>query len=399
MVTIKRVFLSLAVLLAVIMSSLVGGHEDVHNYEANGVVCHKCPPGTYVDKHCVKDFTNSTCISCQNHTYMNTFNDKKGCQSCKSSCPKNGEEVQACTATTNRQCRCDIGFHQFPIDAVDDHYECEPHSSCDKPGQGVKHYGNHSHNTQCEQCREGEQFVDASDPKLPRCRRCSACLDDSVIVANCSLSSDTVCSKNFTVTVSPTGPENDSDGLNGGAITGIIIGGVLIVAAVIFVTVFIIRRRSNSDSGRSGLGNGVTRGMRNGGTRGSTGINMDAAQQLLGQTWTLQFIDSQVCFYLSNHLGEEWKRFILQLPGWPEPGFASTVIEHKVEEEATVPNRIMGCLKEWMRRVDPAQVTKESIVGTLTTLEKGEVVEALETLASQYDASGSPSAAAENGHA
>ncbi|KAL8563299.1 hypothetical protein ACOMHN_063961 [Nucella lapillus] len=90
----------------------------------------------------------------------------------------------------------------------------------------------------------------------------------------------------------------------------------------------------------------------------------------------------QVCFYLSTHLGEEWRHFITQLPGWPKDR-ADTVIQHKIEEETTVPNRIMGCLKEWMKMANPADICKESIVVALLAIEKRDIVEELEAKESQ----------------
>ncbi|KAL8563301.1 hypothetical protein ACOMHN_063963 [Nucella lapillus] len=185
-----------------------------------------------VEKHCKEDFQNSICVPCPVHQYMNKLNEDQHCTACKLGCPKNGREVQACSRTTNRQCYCDLGFHRFPM-VIDDHWTCEPHNPC-KPGYGEKSFGNHSHDTVCEKCVGGQEFVNTSDVQHPRCQPCSQCLRGTSPLSNCTITTDTVCSPNATMDTTETPPDDgkDSNGLGGWAIAGIVIGVILLLAIV-----------------------------------------------------------------------------------------------------------------------------------------------------------------------
>ena len=55
---------------------------------------------------------------------------------------------------------------------------------------------------------------------------------------------------------------------------------------------------------------------------------------------------AELFHFVSQNVGEEWKLFIHSLPGWAR-NRSSTVIDHKSEEERTVPRRIFSCLVQW----------------------------------------------------
>ena len=59
--------------------------------------------------------------------------------------------------------------------------------------------GNDTHDTLCEDCSQGSQFVNTTQPDHPQCERCVVCHPGDLLQP-CSLHSDTVCggASNFT---------------------------------------------------------------------------------------------------------------------------------------------------------------------------------------------------------
>ena len=108
----------------------------------SGIYCFKCAKGEMVSEDCDVDWTNSECVRCPDHHFSDAQNKKKHCKLCRSSCPKFGVQIHSCTPITNRECTCQPGYHVYPLDSIDTHYEfeCEPHNAC-PAGYGESSYG------------------------------------------------------------------------------------------------------------------------------------------------------------------------------------------------------------------------------------------------------------------
>ncbi|KAK7094203.1 tumor necrosis factor receptor superfamily member 14-like [Littorina saxatilis] len=387
---------------AVLMCLLVLVAPEPPTYPlARGIHCFKCPRGNYVDTDCTEDHTNSSCKTCPTHHYSADWNSLKHCLPCKSQCPKNSKQEQNCSATTNRECKCFDGFHRHPLDQYDPQWKCRPHSVCGK-GQGEVSYGNHEHNTKCEICPE-KQFVNKTDPVHPVCQDCTVCEPGSYEIRSCSPGSDRECANDTTYSAGDTTVPTvatKSQSLNGGAVAAIAVGvsGLLII---IVLLVWFIRkkRRENTpenDSEKGGAGDtnqkangeGITANGSN--RRSSTGNGVQTMEgvqleevPLLGSAsseWDEDFIIRTVFPYLADNLGEGWKFYILQLPGWPVDIKPQTVIEHKLEENRLVKDRIYECLMEWKKVCMQGFFTKASILKTLKEVKRNDLREELEKM-------------------
>ncbi|XP_070207992.1 tumor necrosis factor receptor superfamily member 5-like [Littorina saxatilis] len=214
----------------------------------NGIYCLKCPVGTKVETDCTEPegFTDPTCVPCGDHHFSDKENGNKYCTACKPGCPKNGVETQACTAATNRMCICEPGFHRYPIDPIDPHFECKPHSKCSE-GEGVVYNGNFTHDTACEKCKAGSEFVDKSDPDTPVCSKCFDCPSGTTVVEICSLTSNRQCRNgNYTFDANVTTPatiDEQSRSLPGVIIFVIVYVVLVVVGALTAVALYIYMRQ------------------------------------------------------------------------------------------------------------------------------------------------------------
>ena len=116
----------------------------------SGIHCLKCPAGTRVVDDCHDNLAEPVCAPCLNHRFSDAPNGEKHCKLCRSSCPKYGKQVQDCTNRTNRVCTCQPGYHRYPLDDIDQHFdfECQIHSKC-KEGYGEVYQGKWDLNERC----------------------------------------------------------------------------------------------------------------------------------------------------------------------------------------------------------------------------------------------------------
>ena len=84
--------------------------------------------------------------------------------------------------------------------------------------------------------------------------------------------------------------------------------------------------------------------------------------------------------FLSTYLGNEWRMFITELPGW-RPNKASAVIEQSMLDERLVKDQIFACLKAWKQQCTQ-KVTRRNILSTLEApgVERMDLKQELETM-------------------
>ncbi|XP_036604199.1 tumor necrosis factor receptor superfamily member 6B [Trichosurus vulpecula] len=110
------------------------------------LLCDQCPPGTFVKHHCSYR-SRTVCQPCPSLHYTQYWNYLEKCRYCNVFCGEHEEEAQACNATHNRACRCQLGYYA--------HADfCIEHSAC-PPGSGVVTLGTPNQNTQCQPCPKG----------------------------------------------------------------------------------------------------------------------------------------------------------------------------------------------------------------------------------------------------
>ncbi|KAG9474604.1 hypothetical protein GDO78_004739, partial [Eleutherodactylus coqui] len=104
------------VLVALLLVTVAMANESIPTYEwtdetGNTVLCQKCPPGTYVAKHC-SSTSNTLCQACPEEHYAQYWNYLDKCRFCNVICQE-GEQVQCeCNSTHNRVCECQPGYHR-----------------------------------------------------------------------------------------------------------------------------------------------------------------------------------------------------------------------------------------------------------------------------------------------
>ena len=108
-----------------------------HTYETKGMVCLKCPPGTYVKADCSKSFGKPDCTKCPNGTYNPSFTSLNKCKKCQPFCYDINEVIiKECTPTNNTICRCKEGYEVIVDDEQLDKRHCRPIS---KPGKQTRY--------------------------------------------------------------------------------------------------------------------------------------------------------------------------------------------------------------------------------------------------------------------
>nr|XP_006132515.1 tumor necrosis factor receptor superfamily member 6B [Pelodiscus sinensis]XP_006132516.1 tumor necrosis factor receptor superfamily member 6B [Pelodiscus sinensis]XP_025045153.1 tumor necrosis factor receptor superfamily member 6B [Pelodiscus sinensis]XP_025045154.1 tumor necrosis factor receptor superfamily member 6B [Pelodiscus sinensis] len=127
------------------------------------LLCHQCPPGTFVAQHCTRD-KPTVCARCPDLHYTQYWNYLEKCRYCNVICGELQVELHQCNSTHNRVCQCREGYYS-------DSEFCIEHAKC-PAGFGVVQPGTPHRNTRCEMCPPG--FFSSSSSTEP-CRAHQSC--------------------------------------------------------------------------------------------------------------------------------------------------------------------------------------------------------------------------------
>ncbi|XP_053705594.1 tumor necrosis factor receptor superfamily member 14-like isoform X6 [Synchiropus splendidus] len=151
--------------------------------------CPKCVPGHRVKTHCT-EWQSTSCIACDEGTYMDKYNGEKQCFQCLNCAEGTGlREISSCINTRNTVCEPLEGF--FCVSgSVDRCVAAQQHSTC-APGRYISTAGTSSTDTVCGDCSEGT----FSDGTFKSCQNHTQC---SRLQQPGTISSDSVCVEGLT---------------------------------------------------------------------------------------------------------------------------------------------------------------------------------------------------------
>ncbi|XP_053705590.1 tumor necrosis factor receptor superfamily member 4-like isoform X2 [Synchiropus splendidus] len=132
--------------------------------------CPKCVPGHRVKTHCT-EWQSTSCIACDEGTYMDKYNGEKQCFQCLNCAEGTGlREISSCINTRNTVCEPLEGF--FCVSgSVDRCVAAQQHSTC-APGRYISTAGTSSTDTVCGDCSEGT-FSDGTFKSCQNHTQCS----------------------------------------------------------------------------------------------------------------------------------------------------------------------------------------------------------------------------------
>ncbi|KAL4646232.1 tumor necrosis factor receptor superfamily member 6B [Arapaima gigas] len=145
------------------------------------VTCDRCPPGTYVLRHCGAN-RRTECGACPERHYTEFWNYVEFCRYCSVFCSENQFEKVPCSAKHNRVCECKDGYY------LNSDF-CSPHRVCPS-GEGVSHPGTAYTNVKCEPCPEGS--FSSKPSSTEGCRKHSQCMNGEKIIPG-TKKQDTFC--------------------------------------------------------------------------------------------------------------------------------------------------------------------------------------------------------------
>ncbi|XP_029432521.1 tumor necrosis factor receptor superfamily member 16-like [Rhinatrema bivittatum] len=151
--------------------------------DGNKLFCQFCPPGRRVQKECTKN-VNTTCVLCEEDTYLQYPNGLLHCLPCRKPCGDHAREVATCERTQNRVCVCDNDAYE--LDGL-----CEQHRKCPL-GYGVRKKGTAISNVVCGRCLPGH-FSDKIS-STDECEKHQNCfLNGYLIKTRGNTTHDTIC--------------------------------------------------------------------------------------------------------------------------------------------------------------------------------------------------------------
>ncbi|NXP76068.1 TNR21 factor, partial [Ramphastos sulfuratus] len=147
------------------------------------LICDKCPAGTYVSKHCMKN-TLRECSPCPDGTFTKHENGIERCHPCRKPCELPMIEKTHCTALNDRECACLSGTFQT-------NDTCVPYTVC-PVGWGVRKKGTETEDVRCKPCPRGT-FSDVPSSVM-KCKTYTDCFaKNMVVIKPGTKESDNVC--------------------------------------------------------------------------------------------------------------------------------------------------------------------------------------------------------------
>ncbi|KAM6901127.1 tumor necrosis factor receptor superfamily, member a [Lycodopsis pacificus] len=114
-------------------------------YLHQGLCCHNCKAGTFVQKGCERDQEHGTCLPCEHgQTYTEHSNGMNRCLPC-THCRSDEIRTASCTTTTDTSCQCRLGTFCVPDQACE---VCKRCAKCKSGEEEVKKCTPFS-NTEC----------------------------------------------------------------------------------------------------------------------------------------------------------------------------------------------------------------------------------------------------------
>ncbi|XP_061591555.1 tumor necrosis factor receptor superfamily member 14-like [Cololabis saira] len=122
-------------------------------YQTGNECCPMCPAGSRVKTHCT-EFRSTSCLPCEDGTFMDKLNGLKQCHQCSNCDTGSGlKTTLLCTPTSDTVCEPVEGF--FCIDPGSPGCTAaQKHKSCE-PGQYIRERGTASSDTECSDCSSG----------------------------------------------------------------------------------------------------------------------------------------------------------------------------------------------------------------------------------------------------
>ncbi|XP_067659256.1 tumor necrosis factor receptor superfamily member 25-like [Haliotis asinina] len=163
----------------------------VTTYTHGENTCIKCKPGTFLHKHCSRNFTFSVCHRCPPQHFQTHHTQATRCAPCHAYClhDQNMVQVQGCSATHDVLCECREGYFQQTRGVGHPQIRhCSPYTPC-QPGQVIVKTGTKESDQECGHCASG-YFVEGGN-----CKQCSLCDVNSTVLNRCTHTTDTVCSE------------------------------------------------------------------------------------------------------------------------------------------------------------------------------------------------------------
>lgn len=165
------------------------------------ITCLICSAGFEPSHPCgstVPHGTMITCIPCKKGETFSPTRNRKKCKRC-SSCPHGQRVVVQCTPIFDTVCARPCRGEQYTMVGK---YKKEPKVECIKcltcprgmePSMPCGEVFRNNVTLACVLCRPGLTFSDRRSKH--KCKRCRVCPPGNVVVSNCSIGHDTICSK------------------------------------------------------------------------------------------------------------------------------------------------------------------------------------------------------------
>ncbi|XP_021372856.1 tumor necrosis factor receptor superfamily member 5-like isoform X2 [Mizuhopecten yessoensis] len=220
------------------------------NPDLPDIVCLMCSPGTYLQRHCTHNLTNSVCKECEVGKFSINYNRAESCETCRTEekgCPiRNAHLVISCNSTTNNFCVCNTGYYyhsksQNPMTQYEG--DCILHSRC-PVGEGVKVRGSANNDTKCESCPVGT-FSD-EESTTAACRSYQNCSAGTVPVGG---------TRKTDVSCKPKGSED-----NNPPVAAIVIPILVVICVIAFIgiIIYIRKRKKKKDTKKTNSPDGNT---------------------------------------------------------------------------------------------------------------------------------------------